>query len=327
MLLNPIARGRRALVAAAALAAVAALLPLPVNAQAGWPNRPIKLVVPNAAGGGNDAVARALANKLSGRLGQPVVIENKGGAGGTLGTDTVAKAPPDGYTLLLASTSIATNAASGKQLPYDLARDLEPIGQIATSPLLIVVSSHVPTQSLQELLQQARAKPGTLSYGSGGVGAINHLAIELLAAEAKVQLMHVPYKGNTPAFTDLLGGNLHLLLTSPASAAQYSSSGRIRSLAVTSAQRSPFYPTVPTAAESGLPGFQVEIWWGLLGPAIVKRLNEELNWAMSQPDMRELLARDAATPKTGTPAALGQLISAELSRWTRLVKDANLRLE
>jgi tripartite-type tricarboxylate transporter receptor subunit TctC len=244
---------RRVALAAAAFAAATAVLPTHVSAQPAWPNRPIKLIVPFAPGGGNDSISRMLGTKLSARLGQPIVIENKGGAGGTLGTDAVAKSPADGYTLLFASTSITTNAASGKNLPYDLGKDLEPIGQIGATPLLIVVANDSKATTLRELLDLARAKPNSISYGSGGVGAISHLGLELFASEAKVRLLHVPYKGTALAFTDLLGGHLQMLLSSPASAAPFTNTGKIRSLAVTSAQRSPFLPQLPTVAESGVP--------------------------------------------------------------------------
>lgn len=322
---------RRCILVAGATAAAAAL-PGRAGAQAAWPNRPVKLVVPFAAGGSNDIISRALAAKLATRLGQPFVIENKAGAGGTIGTEAVAKSLPDGYTLLFASTSITTNAASSKKLPYDLVKDLDPIAQVAATPLLVVASHELKVTTLQDLLVLARAKPNEISYGSPGIGGINHLAMELLAAAAKVQFVHVPYKGIAPAFTDLLGGSLPMLITSLASATQHLQSGKLRALAVTSPQRSVYLPNVPTVAESGLPGFQLESWWGVLGPArlplaIVKRLNDELNDILAQPDMRELLAREGATPRIGTPEDLRKLVTLELSRWSKLIKDRNIRFE
>ncbi|HSV79432.1 MAG TPA: tripartite tricarboxylate transporter substrate binding protein [Ramlibacter sp.] len=319
---------RRTVLAAAATT----VLPMAAaRAQAGWPTRPIKLIVPFAPGGSNDIFSRALANKLAPRLGQPIVIENKPGAGGTIGTDAVAKAT-DGHTLLFASTSITTNAAAGKKLPFDLVKDLEPIGLLGSTPLLVIVANESPFRTLREVLEQARARPNTIAYGSAGIGGINHLAMELLAAEAKAPLVHVPYKGIALAFTDLLGGTLPMLTSSLASATQHMSSGKVRALVVTSARRSPFAPQVPTAAESGLPGFDLESWWGLLAPArtpavVVKRLNEELNWALGQPDIRELLAREGATPKPGTPEELGKLIAFELGRWSRLIRERNIKTD
>ncbi|MDM0022234.1 Bug family tripartite tricarboxylate transporter substrate binding protein [Variovorax saccharolyticus] len=321
------------LVAVASIAiASSAVVPVSASAQTAWPSRPITLIVPFAAGGGTDPIARAIATKLSGRLGQPVIVDNRGGAGGTMGTSAVAKSPPDGYTILIASTSISTNVSSGKKLPYDPAKDLAPIGQVGASPLLIVVSSESKATTLKELLSQARANPGTINYGSGGLGVISHLGVELLARGAGVQLVHVPYKGMAPAFTDMLGGSIQMLMPSPATATPHIAGGKVRALAVTSAQRSQFMPNVPTVAESGVPGFQVEFWWGLLGPsgmpqAVVKRLNEELNWALSQPDIRDLLARDGAVPKPGTPEDFRKLIAFELDRWNKLVKDANIKTD
>ena len=176
-----------------------------------WPNRPIKLIVPFAPGGSNDIIARVLAEKLARRLGQPVVVDNKGGAGGTIGTDAVAKSPPDGYTLLFASTSIITNAATGKKLPYDPVKDLQPIGEVAAAPFVIVVSNELKVTTLREFIGLARAKPKTINYGSAGTGGMNHLTTELFASTAKIELVHVPYKGIAPAFTDLIGGNLQML--------------------------------------------------------------------------------------------------------------------
>ena len=321
---------RRALLAAAAAASLA--LPMQAFAQASWPSKPIRLIVPFAAGGSNDNIARALANKLGTRLGQQLIVDNRGGGGGTIGTDAVAKSPPDGYTLLLASTSVTTNAASGKKLPFDLLKDLEPIGLAAASPFAVVVSNDVKATTLREFLDLARAKPKTINYGSAGVGGMNHLGTELFASAAKVQLVHVPYKGISLAFTDLMGGNLQMLLPSLASATQQIQSGKMRGLAVTSAQRSPLAPEIPTASEAGLPGFQLEVWFGLMAPArtpanIVKRLNEELNAALASPDIKELLAREGASPRPGTPEDFGKLIRSDITRWNRLIKDANIQIE
>ena len=320
--------GRRAVLAAAA----AALLPVGAHAQAAWPDRPIKLVVPFAPGGSNDILARALAAKLGARLGQSIVVDNKGGSGGTIGTDSVAKSAPDGYTLLLASISITTNAASGKKLPYDPVKDLTPIGEIGAGPFVVVVSNELKVTTFREFLSLARAKPKSISYGSAGIGGINHLGTELLASAAKVQLVHIPYKGIGPAFNDLMAGNLQMLLPSLASAVQQIRGGRMRGLATTGAQRSPLAPELPTVSEAGLPGFQLEVWWGLLGPArmpapIVKRLNQELNAVLALPEMRESLANEGASPHPGTPEALGELIRVDVARWTRLIKDANIQTE
>ena len=326
---NPI---RRAVLAFGAAAAATALLYTHASAQAAYPERPIKLIVPFAPGGSNDILARVLAEKLGGRLGQPVIVENRAGAGGTIGTDFVVKAQPDGYTLLFASTSITTNAASGKKLPYDLAKDLQPIGYVGAGPFVVVVNNDVKAKTLKELIDLARAKPGSVTYGTAGIGGINHLGTELFASAAKIKLVHVPYKGIGPAFTDLMGGNLQMALPTISSATAYIHSGKMRGLCVTGAQRSPLAPELPTCSEAGLTGFVLEAWWGILGPAktppaVVKRLNEELNAVLAQSEVREVLAREGATPKPGTPEEFGKLIPAELARWSKLIKDANIQPE
>ena len=320
------------LVVVATLAASAVLLPSDVQAQANWPNRPIKMIVPFDAGVGNDVIARSLGPKLAARLGQAVVVENRAGAGGSIGTDAAAKSPPDGNTLLFVSVGIVTNAASGKKLPYNIKRDLTSVGQIGTTPLLIVVSNSSGIKTLGELINLARAKPFSVNYGSSGVGATNHIGMELFATEAKIQLTHVPYKSFATAFTDLLAGNLQAALSSLASASKLIQAGKVRAVAVTSLQRSPFMPDLPTATEGGLPGFQIESWWGMLAPArtpsaVIRRLNEELNVVVVQPDIREMLERQAAVPKAGTPEEFATLISFELERWSKLIKDANIQME
>jgi len=321
---------RRVVLAAAASACLA--LPMQTLAQTQWPGKPIKLIVPFTAGGSNDNIARALGSKLSARLGQPIIIDNRGGGGGTIGTDAVAKSPADGYTLLLASTSITTNAASGKKLPFDPLKDLEPIGLVAASPFAVVVANDLKVTTLREFIDLARAKPKTINYGSAGVGGMNHLGTELFASAAKVQLTHVPYKGISLAFTDLMGGSLQMLLPSLASATQQIQSGKMRGLAVTGAQRSPLAPNIPTASEAGVPGFQLEVWFGLMGPArmppnVVKRLNEEVNAALASPDMKEMLAREGAEPRPGTPDDFNKLIRSEVARWTSLIRDSNIQIE
>jgi tripartite-type tricarboxylate transporter receptor subunit TctC len=312
--------------------AIAFVLAGLVNAQGAWPSRPVKLIVPFAPGGSNDILARVLADRLGTRLGQPVVVENKGGAGGTIGTDFVAKSPPDGYTILFVSTSITTNAASGKQLPYDLLKDLQPIGEVAAGAFVVVVSNDLKVTTLREFIDLARAKPNGISYGTAGIGGINHLGTELLASAAKVQLMHVPYKGIGPAFTDLMGGNLQMALPTLASATQYIQAGKMRGLAVTGARRSPLAPELPTVAEAALPGFVLEVWWGIVGPArlpapVLKRLNEDLNAVLALPDVREVLAREGAEPRPSTPEEFSKLISADLARWSKLIKDTNIKVE
>ncbi len=328
---------RRQALAAAALA----LAPLAGFAQgtsagaagaANWPTRPIKLIVPFAPGGSNDILARALAVKLSQYYGQSVVVENKAGGGGTLGTEFVAKSPPDGYTIMIASGSLTTNAASGKKLGYDPVKDLTPIGMIGATPFVIVVGNDVKANTLGEFLTLARGKPGAINYGTAGIGGINHLGTELFSAAARIQMTHVPYKGIGPAFTDMMGGQLQMSLPTLASALPHIRGGKMRALAVTSAQRSPIAPDIPTVAEAGVPGFKLEVWFGLLGPgnlppAILKRLNEGLNAVLNQPDLKELLAREAATTRPGTPEEFGVEVRSEIARWTKLIADAKIQVE
>lgn len=297
-----------------------------------WPTRPIKLIVPFAPGGSNDILARALSSKLGAQLGQPVVVDNKPGGGGTLGTEFVVRSAPDGYTLLLASGSLTTNAASGKKLGYDPAKDLTPIGMIGATPFVVVVSNELKAQSLPEFLTLARAKPGGINYGTAGIGGLNHLGTELLAAAGKIQMTHVPYKGIGPAFTDLMGGSLQMALPTLASALPHIRGGKMRALAVTSLQRSPLAPEIPTAVEAGLPGFRLEAWYGLLAPAhlpatTLKRLNEALNTVLGQTEFKELLAREAATTQPGTSEEFGSLLRSEIVRWSRLIVDARIQVE
>lgn len=295
---------------AASVAIAAAILPSQAGAQGTWPERPIRLVVPFAPGASTDGVARMLAPKLSARLGQNIVVDNRSGAGGNIGIQSVVKALPDGHTLLFTSTTVVTSAAAaGKKLPYDPVKDLTPIGEAGSVPFMIVVPETVRAATLADFVAQARAKPKSMSYGTGGVGTITHLATELFASAAKVELLHVPYKGVGAALPDLLAGRLQVLLPTVAVGMPYVRAGKVRGLAVTSAQRSPLAPDLLTAAEAGLPGFQVEAWWGVLGPArlpspIVKRLNGELNAVLGSPDIREMLAREGARVRTGTPESL-----------------------
>jgi tripartite-type tricarboxylate transporter receptor subunit TctC len=323
---NPVTR--RAMLAVG----VAALLSTHSVAQAAWPDRPIRLIVPFAPGASNDILARSIAVKLSERLGQPVIVENKGGAGGIIGTDYVAKSSPDGNTLLFVSISITTNAAIRKTLPYDLLKDLQPIGEVGAGPFVVVVSNALNVKTLQEFIDLARAKPKTINYGTAGVGGINHLGTELFAAAAKVQLVHVPYKGMGPAFNDLIAGNLQMGLPSLSSVAQHIHAGMMRGLAVTGKHRSSLAPELPTADEAGLPGFELEVWWGLVGPAkmppaVVKRLNDDLNALLESPDVQETLKREGATTHPSTPEDFGNLISSDVKRWKRVVEDAHIQIE
>jgi tripartite-type tricarboxylate transporter receptor subunit TctC len=327
---------RRFVLGTAAASAAAALLPAGVSAQAAWPSRPIKIVDVFAPGGSTDTMARALASKMSPRLGQPVLVENRGGAGGAVGIDFVAKAPPDGHTLLITVTSHAVlqaTATTGRKLPFDFLKDLTPIGEIAAAPLVIVVPADSPIKTLRDLVDMARSKPdGGIRYGSSGIGSISHIGMELLASVANVQFMHVPYRGNSAAVTDLLGGQLQAMLSSVATNAGLLESGKLRALVITGPKRSPLLPNVPTSAEAGLPDFQIEISWGLMGPAglppdVVKRLNSEISLYLTQPELRDLLSRVAATARPGTPEEMGRVNAFEVARWSKLLKERNIKID
>ena len=297
-----------------------------------WPIRPIRLVVPSAPGGSNDVISRTFAQHLSARLGQSVVIDNKAGAGGTLGTDFVAKAPADGHTLLFTSTSLTTNAAAGKKLPYDPVKDFVPVAKIASGTFVVVVGRQVPVRTFAEFIDHAKKNPGRLNYGSAGVGGISHLGTELMLAAADIRMTHVPYKGMAPAFADLLGGGIQMALPSLASAAPHLRSGALIGLATTGVLRSPLAPDLPTVSESGLPGFQLELWWGLFAPAgtppvIVARLNREAAAVLAMPEVKEVFMREGAQASPATPQALGSLVRDELGRWTRVIHDAHIVIE
>jgi tripartite-type tricarboxylate transporter receptor subunit TctC len=298
-----------------------------------WPARPIRLIVPFTAGGGNDAVARTIGDRLADRLGQRVVVDNRGGAGGLVGAELAAHAPADGYTLFLGGVgSHAINPVLHAQLPYDPVKDFAPVSLIAAAPLVVVVHPSLPVDSISALLAWTRSRPRQLEYASNGIGSSSQLAAELFASTAGVQLVHVPYKGLAPALTDLLGGQVRLMFSSMVAIIPHVKAGRLRALAVTGARRSPLLPEVPTVAESGLPGYQAGSWYGILAPAgtpqpIVQRLNREISVVLERPDVRASLAADGAEAVGGTPQQFAEHIEAELARMRKLVKTAGIRLE
>jgi tripartite-type tricarboxylate transporter receptor subunit TctC len=325
---GPVRITRRSLVASAA----ALGLPLAATAQSAWPTRTVKIIDAAAPGGSTDVMARMVGSKIGPRLGQTFVVENRTGAGMTLGTDAVAKSPPDGYTLLLTSTAMCTAAASGKKLPYDYLKDLTAVGAIGATPLIIVVPANSPFKTLRDLVEQARAKPDGVSYSSSGIGSMSHIGMELLGSIAKVRMLHVPYKGVSMSITDLIGGQIHAALGTVATYAKLLEGGQMRALVATSPQRSPFLPELPTSIEAGYPEFLIEFWWGLMAPTgtpaeAIRRLNTELNAILAEPDTRETLTRFAATPKPGTAEEFGRLNTFEVARWSKLIKDAGIKVE
>jgi tripartite-type tricarboxylate transporter receptor subunit TctC len=290
-----------------------------------YPSRPIRFIVPFPPGGGNDIVGRIVAVKLAEGLGQQVVVDNRGGAGGTLGTDMTAKAPADGYTLLVNNISLAVNQTLFKKLPYDTLTDLAPVALIGRQPNVVVVHPGVAAKSIRDLLELARAKPGAMNYGSGGVGTASHLATEMLKLMAQVDLVHVPYKGLGPALTDLIGGRVQVIISTMASALPHIKSGKLRTLAVTTAQRSSFFPEVPTMSEGGVKGYEFSTWYGLLVPArtpkaIVDRLNAEVRKALTSSLVAEQFLAQGLEPAASSPNEFGAYLQSEVAKWARVVK-------
>jgi len=313
-----------------ALAGSSVLWSAPATAQA-WPAKSLRFIVPFPPGGGNDTVARAVGQRLAEAIGQQVVIDNRPGAGSTIGADLAARAPADGYTLFLAGVaSHGINPALGK-LPYDPVRDFAPVSLLATAPLVLVVHPSLPVKSVKELIALARARPGTLNYASNGRGSSSHMAAELFAALAQIKIEHVPYKGLAPALTDLLGGRVELMFSSAVAILPQVTAGRLRALATTGATRSPVTPNLPTIAESGIVGYETASWYGVAVPAgtpepVIDRLSTELRRIVQSPQMRAQLLEDGATPVGSTPAAFAAHIKAELARWSRLVREAKIQV-
>lgn len=300
-------------------------------AQSDWPQKPIKMIVPFAPGGSNDNIARLIGQKIADSIKQPVIIENRGGNGGLIGTDSVAQSPADGYTILFGSSSLVTNALSGKQIKNDPVSAFTPIGKVGSTPLIVVVSEKVPFKNIKELVEHAKSHPQTLNYGTAGVGGTNHLATELFAHAAKIELVHVPYKGIGQSYNDLMGGNLQMMVPSVISIAPHIKSGKVRGLAVTSKNRTHLLPDIPTVEESGYPNFNLEAWFALFGPAglpesVTAKLNAALNQALVNPDVQKVLHNDSITPQPGTPKAVHEQIVHDLEMWKAVIRDANIKL-
>lgn len=315
---------RRLLIAAIAVAASTT-----ASAQA-WPAKPVRIVVPFAPGGTTDVVARMVGQKLSEIWGQTVVIENRAGAGGNLGADAVAKSPADGYTLLMASGSITINPNLYAKMPFDTQRDLLPITNVASGPMMVVVQDASPYKSVQDLIAAARAQPGKLNFGSAGVGSQVHLAAENLADSAGIEVQHVPYKGEAVAYNDLLGGQVQFMVGNMAAASALTGPGRLRALAVTGRTRSPQFPDIPTVAESGLPGFENTGWFGFFAPAgtpqaVIDKIHQDTVKAVSDTQIKGRLFVAGMSPVGSSPAELARQMDAELKRWGTVVKNRNLK--
>jgi tripartite-type tricarboxylate transporter receptor subunit TctC len=304
----------------------------PFAAAQAFPAKPISFIVPFPPGGTTDVLARALAQDLAKSLGQPIIVENKPGAGATIGADYVAKAKPDGHTLLMGAVHHAIASSVYKNLPYDFQKNLTPVTMVAMVPNVLVVNPQVPAKSVKELIAQAKAAPGKLTYGSNGMGTAQHLIGAQFEQNAGVSLVHVPYKGSGPLSTDLLGGQINMTFDTITPVLQHVKSGKLRAIAVTTAKRSPALPDVPTLDESGLKGFNIGTWFGVLAPAgtppeVVTRLNTEVNRILQTPEFRKRMDDIGAEPIGNTPAQMAAQIKTDTERFAKLVKDANVTLE
>jgi tripartite-type tricarboxylate transporter receptor subunit TctC len=311
--------------------AAAALLSCAVLAHAQvFPSKAIRLVVPYPPGGGTDTVARPLAQKISESIGQPVVIDNRGGASEIIGTEVVARAAPDGYTLLMTTNAFAINVAHQRKLPYDPAADFAPVGRLITTPFMLVAHPEMKEASVRELIAAARAQPGKLNYASLGSGTPHHLAMEWFKSMAGVDIVAVPYKGVGPGLAAVMAGEVQLMLTGLTAGLTQVRAGKLRALAVTTAARSAAAPEIPTVAEAGLAGYEALAWYGILAPAAtppeaIRTLNAELAKALAAPDLRQRFANIGVDPAPSTPAELQQLIREETALWSRVIRSAGLK--
>ncbi len=317
--------GRRA-----ALAAGFALAAPAVRAQGAWPNRPVKIVVPFPPGGSNDVVARPLAERLQQRLGQPVIIENRPGAGGAIGATSVAQTAADGYTLMVSSSSFATTSVS-QRVPWGVLENFTPVAWLGRSPFIVIVNNDLPVRSVRDLVNLAKERPGRIDYGTSGPGGINHFVTEYFCQRAGVQMNHVPYRGTGPAVTDLVAGHIQLMITTLPSAAGVVRDGRVRLLAYSAPGIPEGSPRAPLVTESGL-DYDISIWWGLFAPhglpaPLLERLNAEANAALRDPDMARLYQGEGARPSPATPAEFTAMLRADIARWREVAQLANIRID
>lgn len=315
----------------AVLLALAAPVSMPAQAAESWPLKPIRIVVPYAAGGNSDDIMRPLEPKLAAALGQSVIIDNRPGGGTQIGTALVAKSEPDGYTLLYVPAPFVVNPSVMSKLPYDSLKDFAPVTQIMTSPLVMVVNRNVEANSVPQLIALAKAKPGQLSFGSGIAGA-GHLAGELMKHMAGIDMVHIPYKGSAPAMTDLIGGHIQVVFATASAAIPQLQSGRLKALAVTTARRSSTLPELPTLDEAGLKGFDVSVWGGLAGPAntsreIVTKLQAQLAKILALAEIKERFKAAGAEPVGSTPGEFGKFLRTEIEKWAKVVNQAKIRVE
>jgi tripartite-type tricarboxylate transporter receptor subunit TctC len=316
---------------AAALAAMA-VFAAPALGQA-YPTKPIRIVAPSTPGDAPDVIARLVADKLSVALGQQVVVDNRPGAGGVVGSESVAKSAPDGYTLIMGNAgSHGINAAVYSRLPYDIQRDFAPVSQVAIAPNVMVINPSLPVNSVTEFIAYAKSQPGKLSYASGGNGSSAHMSMELFKSMAGIDVQHIPYKGSTPALTDLIGGQVAVFIGNMPPTVPHIKAGKLRALAVTTKTRSALMPELPTIADSGLPGFETVAWFGVLAPAgtppeIVNRLSMEIGKIARSPEMRERLVAMGAEPVGGTPEEFKAVIDRDIAKWKPLAQKVGIKVD
>jgi tripartite-type tricarboxylate transporter receptor subunit TctC len=301
-------------------------------AQTTYPNRAVRMVVPSSAGGGSDIIARIVAPRLAERLGQQVIVDNRAGAGTMIGGEVVAKAPPDGYTLLMGVSTLATNPAIYRKVPYNALTDFAPITLTLSAPNILVVHPSLPVKTVKELVWFSEARPGALNFASAGTGTNPHLSMELFLSLAKLKMVHIPYKGSAPAVTDLLGGQVAVMTATMLTGIPHVRSGRLRALGVTSTRRTAVAPDVPTIAESGVPGYEAVQWYGVLAPAqtpkeIVTRLHRDLAFILHTAEVRERFAADGGDPGGNTPEEFSRYIRTETEKWAKVVKAAGIKPE
>ena len=319
--------------ALAGIITAAALVPFTARAEArAYPDKSIRFLVPYPPGGGTDVVARIVQERFQALLGQPIIIENRGGAGGSVGTDVVAKAAPDGYTVLFTLSSHTINPAIYPKLPFNTVKDFEPVGTVASLPQILVANLQFPPNNVAELVALAKAKPDTISFASVGNGSPGHLAGELFNLRTGSRLTHIPYRGGGPAVTDVMGGQVQLLWVSIPAAAQFVKSGKLKALAVSTLKRSAAFPDVPTMQEAGVADFEVNSWYAMFVPArtpgpVIDKLNRVLNSVVREPGVRDKLLAQGSEGVGGTPEALGKVVSSEIGQWAKLAKEANIKAD
>jgi tripartite-type tricarboxylate transporter receptor subunit TctC len=313
-------------------AAIALLIAASAAFGQGYPSKPIRIVVPFAPGGGTDILTRIMVPKMNELLKQQLIVDNRPGAGSQIGAELVAKAPPDGYTILMVDSAFMTNPSLYAKLPYDSEKDFAPVSLAATAPVILIVHPSVPVHTLKELVAFARAHPGALNFASGGPGSSTHLGIELLKSVAKIDLVHIPYKGTGPAVADVLGGQVTMMFAGISSVKQHVEAGRLRAIAVTGEKRSPAMPKVPTFGEAGMPQVDASSYWGALAPArtapeIVNRLSATMAQVLKMPDIHDKLVELGFDPIGGSPSEFAALLAKETAKWAKVIKAAGVKLD